>query len=98
MESLSIWERITSSGFEGIDFIILVVYLILLVSLGLFLSRNKDGKEKSANDYFLAGNTLTWSVEGYVHALRENADASADELALANAMLIYVDSAAAAMN
>ncbi len=64
MESLSIWERITSSGFESIDFIILVFYLILLVSLGLFLSRNKDGKEKSANDYFLAGNTLTWWAVG----------------------------------
>lgn len=64
MESLSIWERITSSGFESIDFIILVFYLILLVSLGLFLSRSKDGKEKSANDYFLAGNTLTWWAVG----------------------------------
>ena len=64
MESLSIWERITSSGFESIDFIILVFYHILLVSLGLFLSRNKDGKEKSANDYFLAGNTLTWWAVG----------------------------------
>ena len=58
MNSLS--EAIASSGFKPIDFIILVCYLILLVSLGLFLSRSKDGKEKSANDYFLAGNTLTW--------------------------------------
>lgn len=37
---------------------------MLLVSLGLFLSRNKGGKEKSANDYFLAGNTLTWWAVG----------------------------------
>ena len=57
-------EALASSGFKPIDFIILVCYLILLVSLGLFLSRNKDGKEKSANDYFLAGNTLTWWVVG----------------------------------
>lgn len=64
MESLTIWERITNSGFATIDFVILVFYLILLVSLGLFLSRNKDGKEKSANDYFLAGNTLTWWAVG----------------------------------
>jgi SSS family solute:Na+ symporter len=34
------------------------------VGLGLFLSRSKDGKEKSANDYFLAGNTLTWWAVG----------------------------------
>ena len=57
-------EALASSGFKPIDFIILVCYLILLVSLGLFLSRNKDGKEKSANDYFLAGNTLTWWAVG----------------------------------
>ena len=60
----SISEAIASSGFKTIDFVILVCYLILLVSLGLFLSRNKNGKEKSANDYFLAGNTLTWWAVG----------------------------------
>ena len=61
---LSFTEAISMSGFETIDFIILVVYIILLVSLGMFLSRDKDGKEKSANDYFLAGNTLTWWAVG----------------------------------
>ena len=60
----SITEAISMSGFKAVDFVILVAYLILLVSLGLFLSRNKDGKEKSANDYFLAGNTLTWWAVG----------------------------------
>ena len=60
----SISQAISQSGFQTIDFVILVCYLILLVSLGLFLSRNKDGKEKSANDYFLAGNTLTWWAVG----------------------------------
>ena len=60
----SISEALASSGFKNIDFVILVCYLILLVSLGLFLSRDKDGKEKSANDYFLAGNTLTWWAVG----------------------------------
>lgn len=60
----SISEAISQSGFKSIDVIILVLYLVLLVSLGLFLSRNKGGKEKSANDYFLAGNTLTWWAVG----------------------------------
>ena len=55
---------ISQSGFQTIDFIILVAYIIILVSLGMVLSRNKDGKEKSANDYFLAGNTLTWWAVG----------------------------------
>ena len=55
---------ISQSGFQTIDFVILVAYIILLVGLGMFLSRDKDGKEKSANDYFLAGNTLTWWAVG----------------------------------
>jgi SSS family solute:Na+ symporter len=38
--------------------------MVLLVSLGLFLSRNKKGHEKTANDYFLAGNKLTWWAVG----------------------------------
>ena len=42
------------------------------------------------------GNTLTWSVEGYVRAGRENENVSGAELALLNALLIYADSAAAA--
>lgn len=60
----SISEALASSGFKGVDFAILVVYLIVLVGLGMFLSRDKGGKEKSANDYFLAGNTLTWWAVG----------------------------------
>ena len=50
----SISGAIAMSGFKTIDFVILAFYLILLVGLGLFLSRNKDGKEKSANDYFMS--------------------------------------------
>src|SRR5574344_1155319 len=61
---MDILTALQSSGFKTVDFIILVAYIILLVCLGLFLSRSKDGKEKSANDYFLAGNTLTWWAVG----------------------------------
>src|SRR5574344_749618 len=53
-----------SSGFQTIDFVIFGAYIVLLVCLGLFLSRNKKGQEKNANDYFLAGNTLTWWAVG----------------------------------
>ncbi len=60
----SISQAISQSGFQTIDFIILVIYIIILVGLGLFLSRTKKGEEKSANDYFLAGNTLTWWAVG----------------------------------
>ncbi|MBF6629200.1 MAG: sodium/glucose cotransporter, partial [Proteiniphilum sp.] len=53
-----------NSGFMTIDFIIVGVYMVLLISLGLFLSRNKKGVDKTANDYFLAGNKLTWWAVG----------------------------------
>ncbi|MBQ6964455.1 MAG: sodium/solute symporter [Bacteroidaceae bacterium] len=64
MEQQSFTEAISQSGFETIDFIILVVYIILLVTLGMFLSHDHEGEGKSANDYFLAGNTLTWWAVG----------------------------------
>lgn len=55
---------IQQSGFQAVDFVIVLIYLALLVFLGLYLGRDKGGKEKSANDYFLAGNTLTWWAVG----------------------------------
>ncbi|MCQ2145329.1 MAG: sodium/sugar symporter [Bacteroidales bacterium] len=61
---MNIIDMITASGFRTIDLIIVVLYLCLLVVLGLVLGRSKDGAEKSANDYFLAGNTLTWWAVG----------------------------------
>jgi len=61
---MDVLTALQNSGFQTVDFIILIVYLIILVGLGLFLSRSKDGEEKSANDYFLAGNTLTWWAVG----------------------------------
>ncbi|MDD3189878.1 MAG: sodium/solute symporter, partial [Fermentimonas sp.] len=54
----------SDSGFLTIDYIIVGIYMLLLVSLGLFLSRTKKGEQKTANDYFLAGNKLTWWAVG----------------------------------
>lgn len=53
-----------NSGFQTIDFVIFAVYIAMIVALGLFLSRKKEGKEKDSNDYFLAGKTLTWWAVG----------------------------------
>mgnify|MGYP003292092492 FL=1 len=64
MSSINLGQAIGASGFKTIDLVILVVYLVVLVALGLFLGRTKKGEEKSANDYFLAGNTLTWWAVG----------------------------------
>ncbi|MBQ7811562.1 MAG: sodium/solute symporter [Bacteroidales bacterium] len=62
--SINLGQAIGTSGFKTIDLIILLIYLVVLVGLGLFLGRTKKGEEKSANDYFLAGNTLTWWAVG----------------------------------
>ena len=64
MSSIDLGAAIGASGFKTIDLAILVIYLVVLVGLGLFLGRTKKGEEKSANDYFLAGNTLTWWAVG----------------------------------
>ena len=61
---MNVLEALKNNGFETIDYIVVLIYIVVLVSLGLFLSRNKKGQEKSSNDYFLAGNTLTWWAVG----------------------------------
>ncbi|MCI6503202.1 MAG: sodium/solute symporter, partial [Prevotella sp.] len=61
---MSVLEALKNNGFETIDYAVFVVYIIILVSLGVFLSRGKKGEEKSSTDYFLAGNTLTWWAVG----------------------------------
>ena len=57
-------ESFLNNGFARVDYVVFGVYILILVGMGIFLSRSKDGKEKSANDYFLAGNTLTWWAVG----------------------------------
>ena len=61
---MNLIEALQNNGFAFIDYAIFVLYIILLVGLGFFLSRSKDGKEKSSSDYFMAGNTLTWWAVG----------------------------------
>ncbi|MBP5690871.1 MAG: sodium/solute symporter, partial [Bacteroidaceae bacterium] len=60
----SIIEALSNNGFRPIDYVVFVAYLAILIFLGFFLSRSKDGKEKDSKDYFLAGNTLTWWAVG----------------------------------
>ena len=60
----TITEALSNNGFATADYLVFVVYIIILVSMGIFLSRNKKGEEKSSTDYFLAGNTLTWWAVG----------------------------------
>ena len=47
-----------------IDIVIFVVYCLLIISIGLYVSRSKKGEKKDASDYFLAGRGLSWWVIG----------------------------------
>ena len=61
---MGILEALKNNGFTTADYLVFVVYIIILVGMGIFLSRGKKGEEKSSTDYFLAGNTLTWWAVG----------------------------------
>src|SRR6056297_1840500 len=51
-------------GFSSIDYGIFVLYAIIIISLGLWVSRTKEGKEKTTEDYFLASKSLPWWAIG----------------------------------
>ena len=53
-----------NAGFTFIDYMIFIAYAIMIVGLGLWLSRTKKGEEKNSKDYFLAGGTLSWWAIG----------------------------------
>ena len=60
----SIIEALSTNGFALADYLVFGLYIVILVGMGIYLSRGKKGEEKSSTDYFLAGNTLTWWAVG----------------------------------
>jgi SSS family solute:Na+ symporter len=50
--------------FSVIDIAVFVIYLLVIISIGLWVSREKKGHEKNTEDYFLAGKTLPWWAIG----------------------------------
>ena len=50
--------------FSTLDFIVFTLYALIILSIGLFVSRQKKGETKSAEDYFLAGKSLPWWAIG----------------------------------
>ena len=51
-------------NFSTIDFVIFGAYCVLILSVGLFMSRDKKGHQKNAEDYFLASKSLPWWAIG----------------------------------
>jgi len=50
-------------GFSTLDYIIFAAYALLILSVGLWVSRSKKGEKKSAEDYFLASKSLPfWAI------------------------------------
>ncbi|PVX51026.1 SSS family solute:Na+ symporter [Balneicella halophila] len=52
------------NSFETLDYIIFGVYALIIVGVGLWVSRDKKGHKKDANDYFLASKSLPWWAIG----------------------------------
>ncbi len=50
--------------FSMFDYIVFVAYAIVIIGVGLWVSRDKKGHEKNADDYFLASKSLTWWAIG----------------------------------
>ena len=53
-----------TGSFEVIDYIIFLGYAILILGVGLWVSRDKKGHQKNAEDYFLASKSLPWWAIG----------------------------------
>ncbi|MEQ8336062.1 MAG: sodium/sugar symporter [Cyclobacteriaceae bacterium] len=50
--------------FSTLDIIVFVAYCLTIVGIGLYVSRDKKGHQKNAEDYFLAGKSLPWWAIG----------------------------------
>jgi SSS family solute:Na+ symporter len=53
-----------SGNFELLDYVIFGLYALIILGIGLWVSRDKKGKQKNAEDYFLASKSLPWWAVG----------------------------------
>ena len=53
-----------NTSFETLDFGIFAIYAVVILGVGLWVSRNKKGETKSTEDYFLASKSLPWWAIG----------------------------------
>ncbi|MDE5422105.1 sodium/sugar symporter [Ancylomarina sp. DW003] len=50
--------------FSFLDYAIFIIYGIVIIGIGLWVSRDKEGHQKNADDYFLASKSLPWWAIG----------------------------------
>jgi SSS family solute:Na+ symporter len=53
-----------NTNFEFWDYFIFIAYAVLILGVGLWVSRDKKGHQKNAEDYFLASKSLPWWAIG----------------------------------
>lgn len=53
-----------TTQFEFLDYLIFAAYASLILGVGLYMSRDKKGHQKNAEDYFLASKSLPWWAVG----------------------------------
>ena len=53
-----------NTSFEMLDYGIFALYAIIILGVGLWVSRIKEGETKSTEDYFLASKSLPWWAIG----------------------------------
>jgi SSS family solute:Na+ symporter len=51
-------------SFGPLDYTIFIAYAVLILGVGLWVSRSKKGEQKNAEDYFLASKSLPWWAIG----------------------------------
>lgn len=51
-------------GLSTLDYLVFGAYCVLILGIGLWVSRDKEGKQKNAEDYFLASKSLPWWAIG----------------------------------
>ncbi len=53
-----------SNNFQSLDYTVFIIYALLILGVGLWVSRGKKGEQKNAEDYFLASKSLPWWAIG----------------------------------
>lgn len=53
-----------NQSFSTLDYVVFILYGLLIIGVGLWVSREKKGHKKEAVDYFLASKSLPWWAIG----------------------------------